>query len=217
MHLVGVLAQDLQPGLLETFRDELRNLGYVEGSSISIEVRNAGGMNDRLPALANELLRLGANVILAINTPAAKAAKNATKNVPIVIMPCNIVLWLDPHAVMTALERRLKAQLLGDVEFDGVTRGATPTTPGMGAPNARGRHRFRPTTIQHQHFYFDLSSRWLFQLQPDPEYPQAVPTSDHDTDSAMTATEFLKECIRIGAQSEPVHRNAHANARPMTM
>jgi putative ABC transport system substrate-binding protein len=85
-HLVGVLAQDPQPGLLETFRDELGNLGYAEGSSISIQVPNAGGMSDRLPALANELLGLGANVIVAINTPAAKAAKNATKSVPIVIM-----------------------------------------------------------------------------------------------------------------------------------
>jgi putative tryptophan/tyrosine transport system substrate-binding protein len=85
-HLIGVLAQDLQPGLLETFRDELHNLGYVEGSSISIEVRNAAGISERLPALANDLLWLKVDVILAVNTPAAKAAKEATKSVPIVIM-----------------------------------------------------------------------------------------------------------------------------------
>jgi putative ABC transport system substrate-binding protein len=69
------LAQDLQPGLLETFRDELRRLGYVEGSSVSIELRNASGHNERLPALAQELLRLKVDVIVAINTPAAQAAK----------------------------------------------------------------------------------------------------------------------------------------------
>jgi putative ABC transport system substrate-binding protein len=85
-HRVGVLAQDLQPGLLEDFRDELQSLGYVEGSSISIEVRNAAGISERLPALANDLLRLKVDVILAVNTPAAIAAKQATKSVPIVIM-----------------------------------------------------------------------------------------------------------------------------------
>jgi ABC-type uncharacterized transport system substrate-binding protein len=85
-HKVGVLAQDLQPELLEMFRDELHKLGYVEGSTIGIEVRNAAGKSERLPALAHDLLGLKVDVILAINTPAAKAAKEATKRVPIVIM-----------------------------------------------------------------------------------------------------------------------------------
>lgn len=83
---IGVLAQELQPGLLETFRDELHKLGYVEGRDIAIELRNASGRNDRLPGLAQELLRLGVDVIVAINTPAAKAAKSATHAVPVVIM-----------------------------------------------------------------------------------------------------------------------------------
>jgi putative ABC transport system substrate-binding protein len=86
VHTVGVLAQDLQPGLLEIFWDELHKLGYVEGISISIEIRNAAGVSERLPALVDDLLRLKVGVILAINTPAAKAAKQATKNIPIVIM-----------------------------------------------------------------------------------------------------------------------------------
>ena len=84
--LVGILSQDLQPGLLETFRDELRKLGYVEGQNIKIELRDAAGRNERLPALAEELLRLKANVIVAVNTPAVQAAKNATKTVPVVMM-----------------------------------------------------------------------------------------------------------------------------------
>ncbi len=83
---IGVLAQDLQPGLLETFRDELRRLGYVEGRDVSIELRSAAGRNDRLPGLVQELLRLDVDVIVAINTPAAKAAKSATHGVPIVMM-----------------------------------------------------------------------------------------------------------------------------------
>jgi len=83
---VGILSQDLQPGLLETFRDELLKLGYVEGKDVNIELRNAAGHNERLPALVEELLRLKVEVIVAVNTPAAQAAKKATKTIPIVIM-----------------------------------------------------------------------------------------------------------------------------------
>jgi putative ABC transport system substrate-binding protein len=85
-HRIGILSQDLQPGLLETFRDELHKLGHVEGKDLSIELRNAAGHNERLAALAEELLRLKVEVIVAVNTPAAQAAKKATKTVPIVIM-----------------------------------------------------------------------------------------------------------------------------------
>jgi ABC-type uncharacterized transport system substrate-binding protein len=86
LHRIGILSQDLQPGLLKTFRDELRKLGHVEGNDVSIELRNAAGHNERLPALAEELLRLKVEVIVAVNTPAAQAAKKATKAIPIVIM-----------------------------------------------------------------------------------------------------------------------------------
>src|SRR5262249_19151294 len=75
-----------QPGLLEAFRDGLRNLGYIEGKNIGIEVRNAVGHNDRLAGLVSDLLSRKVDVILAINTPAAQAAKKATSTVPIVIM-----------------------------------------------------------------------------------------------------------------------------------
>jgi putative ABC transport system substrate-binding protein len=82
-HRIGVLAQDLQPGLLDTFRSKL---GYVAGRDISIEVRDAVGKSKQLPMLANDLLRLKVDVILAVNTPAAKTAKEATKSIPIVIL-----------------------------------------------------------------------------------------------------------------------------------
>ena len=85
-HRIGILSQDLQPGLLETFRDELQKRGYVEGSDISIDLRNAEGHNERLPALVDELLKLNVDVIVAVNTPAAQAAKKATKTVPVVMM-----------------------------------------------------------------------------------------------------------------------------------
>jgi ABC-type uncharacterized transport system substrate-binding protein len=91
MRRIGILAQDLQPGLLETLREELRNLGYVEGKSVGIELRNAAGRSDRLPALADDLLRLKIEVIVAVNTSAAQAAKKATSTVPIVIMRVAVI------------------------------------------------------------------------------------------------------------------------------
>jgi putative ABC transport system substrate-binding protein len=83
---IGLLSQDLQPGLLETFRDELHKRGYVEGSDVSIDLRNADGHNERLPALADELLKLKVDVIVAVNTPAVQAAKKSTKTIPVVMM-----------------------------------------------------------------------------------------------------------------------------------
>jgi len=86
VHRIGILAQDLQPGLLDTFRAGLRDFGYVEGKNVSLEVRDAAGHSDRLPDMIAELLARKVEIILAINTPAAKAAKEATTTVPIIIM-----------------------------------------------------------------------------------------------------------------------------------
>jgi ABC-type uncharacterized transport system substrate-binding protein len=62
----------------------LRTLGYVEGKNITIESRFAEGKPDRLPALADELVRLKVEVIVAGGTNDARAAQNATKTIPIV-------------------------------------------------------------------------------------------------------------------------------------
>jgi putative ABC transport system substrate-binding protein len=62
----------------------LRKIGYVEGKNIAIEYRSADDKLDRLPAQAEELVRLKVDVILASTTPAAVAAKNATRTIPIV-------------------------------------------------------------------------------------------------------------------------------------
>jgi putative ABC transport system substrate-binding protein len=63
----------------------LRGLGYVEGKNIAFESRFAEGKPDRLPAQANELVRLNVEVIVAGGTNDAQAAKNATKTIPIVM------------------------------------------------------------------------------------------------------------------------------------
>jgi putative ABC transport system substrate-binding protein len=86
IHRIGVLLHDgVPPGLLDAFQEGLRELGYVEGKNITIALRNAEGKNERLRALADELVRLKVDVILAVNTPSAHAAKQATTTIPIVI------------------------------------------------------------------------------------------------------------------------------------
>jgi len=68
----------------EVFRRELRALGYVEGKNIAFEYRSAEGKFERFPALVDELVRLKVDVLLTPGTPAALAAKNATRTIPIV-------------------------------------------------------------------------------------------------------------------------------------
>jgi ABC-type uncharacterized transport system substrate-binding protein len=69
----------------EALRQGLRELGYVEGKNIIIEWRSAEGKLDRLPALADELVRLKADVIVTSGGQATRAAKEATKTIPIVM------------------------------------------------------------------------------------------------------------------------------------
>ncbi len=70
----------------ELFRREFRELGYVEGKNIAIEYRSAEGKLDRLPALADELVRLKVDVLITSSTSGALALKNATKTIPIVFL-----------------------------------------------------------------------------------------------------------------------------------
>ena len=72
--------------VLALFRRELRALGYVEGKNTAFEVRFAEDRLDRLATLADELVRLKVDVILAPSTNLALVAKNATKTIPIVFV-----------------------------------------------------------------------------------------------------------------------------------
>lgn len=67
------------------FRQGLRDLGYTEGRDVELESRNADGKDDLLPGFAAELVRAGVDVILTWGTPAARAAKEATSKIPIVM------------------------------------------------------------------------------------------------------------------------------------
>ena len=69
---------------LDAFRRGLREAGYIEGQSIAIEYRYAGGDVGRLPGLAVELARGKPDVMVTPGTPASLAAKQATSTIPIV-------------------------------------------------------------------------------------------------------------------------------------
>ena len=67
-------------------REGLRELGYVEGQNIAFEFRSAEGKLDLLPELTSELVRLKVDVIVALYVPSALAAKQATREIPIVMI-----------------------------------------------------------------------------------------------------------------------------------
>ena len=73
-------------GGIKLFQREFRKLGYVEGKNIAIESRYADNKLDRLPVLADELVRLKVDVLITPGTNETAAAKNATKTTPIVFL-----------------------------------------------------------------------------------------------------------------------------------
>jgi ABC-type uncharacterized transport system substrate-binding protein len=87
MPVIGVLSAEwpnLISDRLRAFHDGLRETGHVQGRNLAIEYRWAEGRNDRLPALAAELVRRQVTVIVATSTPAVLAARTATATIPIV-------------------------------------------------------------------------------------------------------------------------------------
>jgi putative ABC transport system substrate-binding protein len=85
---IGVLAPGCPPPspTLDVLLQGLRNLGYVDGQTIAIEWRYSEGRAERFPNLAAELARLKVDLIVAVSTPAALAAKHATSTIPIVMV-----------------------------------------------------------------------------------------------------------------------------------
>lgn len=72
-------------GVWPEFVEALRSLGYVEGQTITFEVRTADNNLGRLPALAAELVRSKVDIIVAVSPPAIRAAKQVTSTIPIVM------------------------------------------------------------------------------------------------------------------------------------
>jgi len=119
---IGLLASDPSANSLrEAFIQGLRDLGYVEGRNVMIEYRYSEGHLDRFRALAAELVALKVDVIVASGTPAAPAARDATRALPIVF-----VAVADP--ITSGL----------------VTSLARPSALRARAPAVAGRRRRRP-------------------------------------------------------------------------
>jgi putative ABC transport system substrate-binding protein len=88
VHRVGFLWENANtfPDALDAFRQELRRLGYTEGSNLAIEFRWAEGNPERMRELAQELVRLQVDVIVAPSSIYTAAAKEATDTIPIIFM-----------------------------------------------------------------------------------------------------------------------------------
>jgi ABC-type uncharacterized transport system substrate-binding protein len=85
---IGVLTFAPTPArFTDAFRLGLRDHGYVEGKNIVVEWRSAESRHDKARLLAQELVRLKVDVIVATPTQAVAAAKNATRTIPIVMAP----------------------------------------------------------------------------------------------------------------------------------
>jgi putative ABC transport system substrate-binding protein len=83
---IGVLVPSAQQWESAAFSEALRRLGYVQDQNLTLDIRSANGTLDRLPALATALVAARPDVIVAVNTPGAKAAIEATKTIPIVMV-----------------------------------------------------------------------------------------------------------------------------------
>jgi ABC-type uncharacterized transport system substrate-binding protein len=84
---IGVLdinSADADTRNLAAFRDGLQRLGYVEGRTVDIDYRYSDGDTDRLPALAQELVQLKPDVVLAASVSPARAVKRIAPTMPIV-------------------------------------------------------------------------------------------------------------------------------------
>jgi putative tryptophan/tyrosine transport system substrate-binding protein len=89
-HRLGILMQPSAQaakarGFLDVFIQALKEAGWVEGQNVIIERRFADGKEEQLANLAAELVQLRVDAIVTDSTPSARAAKNATQSVPIVM------------------------------------------------------------------------------------------------------------------------------------
>ena len=102
---------------LDALRKGLRELGYVEGQNLIIEYRSADGRAERFPDLASEMVRLKVDVLLTRGTPAARAVKNATGTIPVIMATMG-----DPRAIVASFARP-------GGNITGVTTFSTELTP----------------------------------------------------------------------------------------
>jgi putative ABC transport system substrate-binding protein len=106
--LLGSESPDLWAGRMRAFHQGLGETGYVDGRNVAIEYRWAEGHNDRLPALAADLVRRRVTVIVAPgSTPATLAVKAATSTIPIIFWIGSDPIELGPVASLNRPEGNL--------------------------------------------------------------------------------------------------------------
>jgi putative ABC transport system substrate-binding protein len=138
---------------LKAFSGRLREFGYRDYESVQFVVRTAGGDTTLLPHLASEILRVGVDVIVADTTPAALAARSATRTIPIVAITADAVgaglvaslarpggnltglSMLSPELAVKRLE--LLREALPTVSHVGVVWEAHLTEQAVGLPEMR--------------------------------------------------------------------------------
>ncbi len=83
---IGFVAGSREGTIIGAFQRGLRDLGYIDGKHIQVEYRYAEGNVDRIPTLVNELVQLKVDVLVVITLIGIRAAKEATKTIPIVMV-----------------------------------------------------------------------------------------------------------------------------------
>ena len=135
VHRIGWLSSgfprpDRDPPV-DAFRQGLRDLGYVEGQNLVIVYRGAEGQDERLPALAAELVGLPVEVLVAVGTAATRAAQHATHTIPIVMTGTSDPVAQGFVASLARPEGNITGVSLND---SGAPRQAAGTPQGDGAP-----------------------------------------------------------------------------------
>jgi putative ABC transport system substrate-binding protein len=118
---IGFLAPGPRAGRdLHGLRQSLAELGYLEGQHMVFEQPNAAGLDARLPELASQLVRVPVDIIVAQTTPAIRAAKAATRTIPIIMLVAGdpvrnglIASLAQPGANVTGVTTDIAGQLHG--------------------------------------------------------------------------------------------------------
>jgi len=123
---IGFLALSVQPessaesaARVAAFRQGLREFGWIEGHNIAIEYRWAAGQPDRLPSLAEELVRLPVDLLVVAGQPAVQAAKQATTTIPIVMPLAADVVETGLVASLARPGGNITGQSDSAIELDG--------------------------------------------------------------------------------------------------
>jgi putative ABC transport system substrate-binding protein len=167
---------------VEALRKGLRDLGYIEGKNILIEYRYEEGNQDRAPRLVAELIQLNVDVLVAVPSPAIRAAKQATKTIPIVMLTTS-----DPIATglidslarpggnitgLTRLTRDLNGKRLE------LLAEAVPGTSRVGvlfqADSTSGRIHFKEYEAAARALKIPLQSMEMEIQAQNPDFPERV-------------------------------------------